>query len=156
MKKILICMLLGFTALSAQTLLNQGTFGIGTNASYYHIQTESNAATTSLKILPGLDYFVFQNFSIGVASSFTLENEENPWQFGPNMRFYINALYHFKPFLGANYMASASKEHVNGCLGAVFFLTKHVALETVAQYNQTIGESSVQRVIFAGGLRLFL
>lgn len=134
---------------SGQNLTGQGTYSINGTISFTSYSQEGVDKNTSVfNFSPGVDYFIIDNFSLGLSVSLQDVNyggsSTTSWAVGPSARFYLGK-EPAKPFFMIGYAygkqsASTSSDDITESdikLGAGFdyFLTDNVALETIVSYT---------------------
>ncbi len=134
---------------SGQNLTGKGTYSINGTISFTSYSEEGVSNNTSVFIFsPGADYFIVDNFSLGLGMSLQDVNyggsSTTSWSVGPSARFYLGK-EHAKPFFLIRYAygkqsSSGSSDEITESdikLGAGFdyFLTDNVALEAIVSYT---------------------
>ena len=133
----------------SQTSIEKGTFSLGGNISFTSNYEETSDLNSTIFIFnPRFDYFIINNLSLGIMinyqnTSFVGQNNSS-WGIGPSARYYFE-VQTIKPFLGIGYSfaqqdASLSDDKIKQNniilnLGADYFLTNDVTLETIISYT---------------------
>ncbi len=135
--------------LCGQNLTGRGTYSINGTlsfASYSHEGVDNN--TTILNFNPGVDYFIIDNFSLGLGVSIQevsySGSSNTTWAVGPSARFYLGK-EHAKPFFLIGYAygkqnssistGDISESDIKLGAGMDYFLTDNVAVESVVSYT---------------------
>jgi outer membrane protein W len=185
MKTSIICMVLvlSLTVLSnGQNLTGKGTFSINGTISFTSTSQENVDNNTSVLILnPGVDYFIIDNFSLGLALSIQDisygSSSNTTWGVGPSARYYLNE-EKAKPFLLIAY--SYAKQNSSGSnnditqnniqlgVGMDYFISDNVAVESLVSYTfinikypavysyYSIQETKAKALAIGIGLNVFL
>jgi len=132
-----------------QSAIEKGTFSVNGNISFVSNYEEDNILNSTIFIFnPGFDYFIIDNLSIGIKVNYQNISygisDNSSWGIGPSARYYFD-VQHIKPFLGIGYSftqqnAAIPKNKIKQnnlilSLGADYFLTSNVALETLVSYS---------------------
>ncbi len=161
---LIILFLLFFGISFGQNIsLQKGTFSINGNISFTSSYPESSELNSStFQFNPRFDYFVVNNFSLGVMIDYkyhTFAGRNNSsWGIGPSLRYYIN-FDNIKPFAGAGYSYSYEgffnsddyNQYSNIILsiGTDYFINNNVALETVLNYTNSHIKNSNKSLIYS-------
>ena len=133
----------------SQSSIQKGTFSLGGNISFTSNYEESSDLNSTIFIFnPRFDYFVINNLSFGLMLNFQntsfAGHNNSSWGIGPWARYYFE-VQPIKPFLGIGYSFAQQNSSISDdkikqnniilSLGADYFLTNDVALETIISYT---------------------
>lgn len=134
---------------NGQNLTGKGTYSInGTISFASYSQEGADNNTTILNFSPGADYFIIDNFSLGLGIGIQEVSyggsSSTTWSVGPSVRFYLGK-EPAKPFflIGYAYGKQSSGGSGNDLtesdiklgVGLDYFLTDNVAIESLVSYT---------------------
>ena len=109
MKKLLICIvaICAFSNLSAQTkgdMCVGGNLGVGLSATMIGGESVSNI---KFSLVPEFGYFAANNFKIGVALGYTIEDGSHILEIMPNIEYYVKICngFYYNPGIGIGFVA---------------------------------------------------
>ena len=135
--------------LCGQNLTGRGTYSINGTISFTSYSQEGvDNNTTVLNFNPGVDYFIIDNFSLGLSVSLQEVSyggsSSTTWAVGPSARFYLGK-EHARPFFLLGYAYGQQNSSVYGDdlkesdiklgAGLDYFLTDNVAIESIVSYT---------------------
>jgi opacity protein-like surface antigen len=132
-----------------QNLTSKGTYSLNGTISFTSYSQEGVANnTTMLNFNPGVDYFIIDNFSLGLSVNIQEisygGSSNTAWAVGPSARFYLGK-EHARPFFLIGYAYGKQNSSVSGDdltesdirlgTGLDYFLTDNVAIESIISYT---------------------
>ena len=136
-------------SVTAQTPMEKGTISLNGSLSYSSQSYDGSDDNRNILMLnPQAGYFIAENFSLGLSLSYINYSlgsaSSTEWGIGPSLRYYLPA-EKVKPFfsLGYGYTKSSNSSNDDTWIGTQiiitagidYFITKNVALETIASYS---------------------
>lgn len=132
-----------------QTSIEKGTISLNGSISFTSNYEEGDGINSTIFIFnPRFDYFIIDNLSIGLMLNYQntsfVGRDNSSWGIGPSARYYFDVQL-IKPFLGIGYSVAQQNTSISDDkikqnniilnLGADYFLTNDVALETIVSYT---------------------
>jgi hypothetical protein len=161
-----------FAQIEAETPINKGSWLVGGNLNFS--MGESDFKFDEFNANPMVGYFVGKKLVFGISQSFNYSrsNVTGKWlgsyTLQPFARYYFNQKK-FTPFVEAaygpewwkgeftfgseSYRTKGTTLSLRGAVGANYFISKNVALESIINYNPT---SSYSDINFNVGLQFFI
>lgn len=146
---ILIIIFIFISNLSwSQSTIEKGTISLNGNISFTSNYEEGDGLNSTIFIFnPRFDYFIIDNLSLGLMLNYQNisfgPSDNSSWGIGPSARYYFDVQV-VKPFLGIGYSFAQQnlsnddnikQNNIILNLGADYFLTNDVALETIISYT---------------------